>query len=59
MAELDAGGISAVLAADSHVNVETGLTAHLGGHFYQLANALLVELGEGVEIGRASCRERV
>ena len=37
-----------MLAADSHVNVETGLAAHLGGHFYQLANALLVELGKGI-----------
>ena len=48
MAELDGGGIAAVLAADTELDVRTGGAAHFGGHLHELADALLVEVGERI-----------
>ena len=38
MAELNGGGIAAVLAADTKLDVGAGLTAESAGHLNQLAN---------------------
>jgi len=46
--ELHGGGVAAYLAADAQVDVGAGLAAQLGGHVHQLANALLVQTGEGI-----------
>ena len=65
VAELDAGRISTVLAADAQTQVGTGLTAIMCSHLDQLADTDLVQMLERialvdlVQIGRASCRERV
>ena len=40
VAELHAGGVAAVLAADAQAQLGTGLTAQLRGHLDQLADAL-------------------
>ena len=62
VAELDARGVAAVLAADAQAQVGAGLAAVVCGHLDQLADADLIQVLERialVEIGRASCRERV
>ena len=48
MAELHGGGVTAVLAADTQVDVGAGLLAQLGGHGHQLAYAVLIQVGEGI-----------
>ena len=48
VAEVDGGRIAAVFAADAQLDVGTGLFAQFGGHFYQLAHAVLVQPGERV-----------
>ena len=48
VAELHGGGIAAVLAADTQVDVGAGLLAQLGGHGHQLAYAVLIQVGEGI-----------
>ena len=42
MAELDGGGIAAVLAADTELDVRTGGAAHFGGHLHELAETLRI-----------------
>ena len=46
VAELHGGGIAAVLAADTQVDVGAGLLAQLGGHGDQLAHAVLIQVGD-------------
>jgi len=48
VAELNGDGVAAVLAADAAVHLGTDLLAEGNGHFHKLANAVLVQLGEGV-----------
>src|SRR5665647_2110090 len=48
VAELDALGIAAVLAADAHLEVGPGAAAPLDAHLHELADALLVEGRERV-----------
>ena len=48
MAELHTGGVTAVLAADTQVDVGTGCPSHLRGHLHQLANPLLIQVGKGI-----------
>ena len=48
VAELHGGRIAAVLAADAQLDVGAGLTAEIGCHLDQLADADLVEAGEGI-----------
>ena len=49
VAELHAGGVAAVLAADAQAQVGTGLAAQLHAHHLdELANALLVQMGKGI-----------
>ena len=50
MAELDGGGIAAVLAADAQLDVGAGLAAQLGSHLHQLAHAVLIQTGEGIAL---------
>ena len=44
MAELNAGGVAAVLAADAQTQVGVGCAAVMGSHLNQLANADLVQM---------------
>ena len=48
VAELHGGGIAAVLAADTQMQVGVHAAAQLAGHIHQLADALLIQLGEGI-----------
>ena len=48
MAELHGRRIAAVFAADSQLDVRTGLTAQISSHLHQLANALLIQTGKGI-----------
>ena len=48
VAELDGGGIAAVLAADAQLDVGAGLAAQFGSHLHQLAHAVLIQTGEGI-----------
>ena len=48
VAELDGAGVAAMLAADAQNDVGTGSAALFGSNLHQLANALLVQTGEGV-----------
>ena len=48
VAELHAGGVAAVLAADAEVQVRARRAAELAGHVHELTDAGLVELGERV-----------
>ena len=50
MAELDGGRIAAVLAADTQLQVGAGLAAQGSGHLDQLANAVLIQAGEGIAL---------
>ena len=48
MAELDGGRVAAMLAADAQLDVGAGLAAAFGSHLDQLANAVLIQSGEGI-----------
>ena len=50
VAELDAGRIAAVLAADAQTQVGTGLTAVMCSHLDQLADADLVQMLERIAL---------
>ena len=50
MAELDAGGIAAVLAADAQTQISTGLTAIVSSHLDQLADADLIQMLERIAL---------
>ena len=50
VAEHDRGGIAAVLAADAQVDVGVGGPAPAAGVVDQAAHAVLVQLGEGIEL---------
>ena len=50
VAELHAGGVAAVLAADAQAQVGTGGAAQLRGHLDQLAYALLVQVSERIAL---------
>ena len=39
-----------MLAADAQMDVGAGSAAHLAGHIHQLANAGLIQLGEGIAL---------
>ena len=47
VAELHAGGVAAVFAADAQAQVGAGGAAQLCGHFHQLAHAVLIQVGNG------------
>jgi hypothetical protein len=47
MAELDGIGVAAVFAADAELDAGAGLVALLGGDLNELADAGLVDRGEG------------
>ena len=73
VAELDGGRVAAVLTADAQAQIRAGLAAVLGSHLNQRAYAILIQVSKRIalidlivvvvaqelEIGRASCRERV
>ena len=48
VAELDGGRVAAMLAADAQLDVGAGLAAAFGSHLDQLANAVLIQSGEGI-----------
>ena len=48
VAELHGGGVTAVLAADTQVQLRVRGAAQLAGHLHQPAHARLVQLGEGI-----------
>ena len=48
MAELHAGGVAAVLAADAQMQVRVGAPAPAGGVGDQTAHAVLVQLGKRI-----------
>ena len=50
VAELDGGGVAAVLAADTDVQARIDGLAQLDGHIHQLAHAGLVETGERISV---------
>ena len=50
VAELDAGGIAAVLAADTQAQVGTGLTAIVSSHLDQLADTDLIQVLERIAL---------
>ena len=50
MAEFDAGGVSAMLAADAQLDVGTGLPAEVCCHLYKLADANLIKACEGIAL---------
>ena len=50
MAELNAGGVAAVLAADAQTQVGVGCAAVMGSHLNQLANADLVQMLERIAL---------
>ena len=50
MAELDGGRVAAMLAADAQLDVGAGLAAAFGSHLDQLANAVLIQSGEGIPV---------
>ena len=47
VAELHGGGIAAVLAADTQMQVGVHAAAQFAGHIHQLADALLISLAKG------------
>src|SRR5699024_8714880 len=48
VAELNGGRVAAMLAADAQFDVGTGLTAQVGSHLHQFANAVLVQFRKGI-----------
>ena len=50
VAELDGGGIAAVLTADTQLQVGASAAAQLSGHLDQLTNTVLVQAGEGIAL---------
>ena len=50
VAELNAGGVAAVLAADAQTQVGVGCAAVMGSHLNQLANADLVQMLERIAL---------
>ena len=50
MAELNAGGVAAVLAADAQTQVRVGRAAIVGSHLDQLANADLIQMLERIAL---------
>src|SRR5690606_14205565 len=48
--EAERGGIARVLAADADLEARIGATAALDGDAHELADALLVERDEGIEV---------
>ena len=50
MAELDAGGIAAMFAADAELDVGTGLLAELDCNLHELADTVLVNACEGIAL---------
>ena len=50
MAELNAGGVAAVLAADAQTQVGVGCAAVMGSHLNQLANTDLVQMLERIAL---------
>ena len=50
MEELDAGGITAVFAANAQLDVGTGLLAELNSHLDELAYAVLINACKGIAL---------
>ena len=50
MEELDAGGITAVFAANAQLDVGTGLLAELNSHLDEFAHAVLINACKGIAL---------
>ena len=50
MEELDAGGITAVFAANAQLDVGTGLLAELNSHLDEFAYAVLINACKGIAL---------
>ena len=50
MAELNGSRVAAVFTADAQLDVRAGLTAQLGSHLDQLADANLIEVCKRIEL---------
>ena len=50
MAELHRGRVSAVLAANAQLDIRASLLTQFHSHLHQAAHAVLVQMGEGIEL---------